>query len=84
MSLLPTFWQRRAEAPRVEHDPEALGNAVRAMVEAQMGVLHAQLKARRAFIAAQAEATDSQLAKIKLSGNLEELDNILGLTGQEG
>ena len=83
MSFLPSLWTKRVDAPPQRHNEEALGDLVKHMVAAQMGVLRANILARRSFLKAQAAATDSKDLMRELEARIAEIDFFLGLTGQE-
>lgn len=81
MSFLPSLWMKRVEPqPRLQDNETALGEAVKRMVEAQMGVLRASLLARRAMLEAQGAATDSKDLHRELTARVAELDFVLGIT----
>jgi hypothetical protein len=72
-----SLWEKKPDPPPQRRDEEALGKAVHALVEARMNMLRAMLKARAAFLRAQAVATDSQLARDEIDARAAEDDYIL-------
>ncbi len=68
------------ETPRVEAHA-ALGDAVNTMLEETLGVYRAKLKARAAYLRAQAHATDSMTMRKTLDDRADEAEYSLGLIG---
>lgn len=81
MGLDLARWFQKPERREAHLQEEALGAAVRDLVEARMNMLRATLQTRAAYLKAQGLSCDSAALRTEITARVEELEFVLGQMG---